>query len=99
MTGVLPKIEETVDRLASEILERGRQVVETEADGLFRLGETIGAGFIVAAKALLNLAGRAIVSGMGKSGHIAGKIAACLPRRARQPFSFMRRKPPTAIWA
>src|SRR5690606_31243948 len=41
-----------------------------------------------AAKALLNLGGRVMVSGMGKSGHIAGKIAATLASTGT-PASFV----------
>jgi len=80
--------EEAVDRLAADIVRHGRQVVEIEAAGLSQLGESLGEHFVSAAKALLNLNGRAIVSGLGKSGHIATKIAATLASTGT-PASFV----------
>jgi arabinose-5-phosphate isomerase len=59
-----------------------------EADGLVGLRASLGAEFVAAAKALLALngRGRAIVSGMGKSGHVAGKIAATLASTGTPAF-------------
>jgi arabinose-5-phosphate isomerase len=68
----------SIDRLAAEILEQGRNVIAIEAEGLNSLRECLDTAFVAAAKALLTLKGRAIVSGLGKSGHVARKIAATL---------------------
>ena len=57
-------------------LEIGRRVIAREAEALSMLGDTLNGGFSEAVDALLNATGRVIVSGMGKSGHIARKIAA-----------------------
>jgi arabinose-5-phosphate isomerase len=57
-------------------LEIGRRVIAREAEALTMLGNTLNGGFSEAVDALLNATGRVIVSGMGKSGHIARKIAA-----------------------
>jgi len=73
-----PAPDNLVDKLAEDILQRGRNVIEMEADGLDRLRSGLGEHFVAAVKALLNLQGRAIISGLGKSGHIATKIAATL---------------------
>ncbi len=53
-----------------------RRVITREADALTMLSTSIGPSFAAAAKLILEAKGRVIVSGMGKSGHIARKIAA-----------------------
>ena len=59
-------------------LASGRQVLLTEADALRRLAGDIGDAFIAATSMLLEVRGRVVVTGMGKSGHVARKIAATL---------------------
>ncbi|WP_172298269.1 SIS domain-containing protein [Pseudoruegeria sp. HB172150] len=56
----------------------GRRVVESEATGLTMLADLLDDSFVEAAELILNAHGRVIVSGMGKSGHIARKLAATL---------------------
>ena len=58
------------------ILGTARRVIAHEADGLRQLSDSLGESFIAAVELLLGARGRVIVSGMGKSGHIARKIAA-----------------------
>jgi arabinose-5-phosphate isomerase len=53
-----------------------RRVITREADALTMLAASIGPSFAAAANLILSAEGRVIVSGMGKSGHIARKIAA-----------------------
>lgn len=55
-----------------------RRVLDTEAQALQRLIQELPADFDAAVARLLEAPGRVIVSGMGKSGHVAGKIAATL---------------------
>ena len=59
-------------------LATGRRVIETEANALFKLSQSIGQSFGDAVELLSCTKGRIIVSGIGKSGHIARKIAATL---------------------
>lgn len=54
----------------------GRRVIEAEAAALTTLAATLDDSFAAAVNLLLQAKGRVIVSGMGKSGHIARKIAA-----------------------
>jgi arabinose-5-phosphate isomerase len=54
----------------------GQKVLETEAKALAALGRSLDGSFSKAIDALLNVKGRVIVSGLGKSGHIARKITA-----------------------
>ncbi|WP_335949766.1 KpsF/GutQ family sugar-phosphate isomerase [Salipiger bermudensis] len=58
--------------------EIARTVLATEAQALTRLAEELPAAFDDIIALLLHINGRIIVSGMGKSGHVAGKIAATL---------------------
>ncbi len=55
-----------------------REVLGTEAAGLQRLADELPPAFDDVITLLLHINGRIIVSGMGKSGHVAGKIAATL---------------------
>src|SRR5579871_6507752 len=67
-----------IDR-ASEDLEAGRRVLRTEAGALEALAANLDGGFVKALDLLtLEGGGRVIVTGMGKSGHVARKIAATL---------------------
>lgn len=64
---------------ASADLEVGRRVLSLEAAALRQLAEGLGAGGFARAVALLaGVTGRVVVTGMGKSGHVARKIAATL---------------------
>ncbi|MCA0846245.1 KpsF/GutQ family sugar-phosphate isomerase [Salipiger thiooxidans] len=55
-----------------------RTVLTTEAEALRRLADELPPSFEDVIALLLHINGRIIVSGMGKSGHVAGKIAATL---------------------
>jgi len=58
--------------------EAARTVLAIESAALARLAEELPADFDAAVACLLAVRGRVIVSGMGKSGHVANKIAATL---------------------
>lgn len=66
----------TADRTETRRRELARQVIDTEAAAVAALGDRIDDGFMSALDILLACRGRVIVSGMGKSGHIARKLAA-----------------------
>jgi arabinose-5-phosphate isomerase len=59
-------------------LELGRRVLEIEAQAVAALAGRIGESFGQAVELILRCRGRVIVSGIGKSGHIARKFAATL---------------------
>ena len=59
-------------------LDLARQVLRIEGDAVLALIDRIDQSFLQALSLILNCRGRVIVSGMGKSGHIARKIAATL---------------------
>lgn len=55
-----------------------RRVIDAAGDAVRLLGENLGPEFSKAVDVLLSAQGRVIVSGIGKSGHIARKIAATM---------------------
>jgi arabinose-5-phosphate isomerase len=59
-------------------LELGREVLNIEAAAVQALATRLDENFLHALDVILRCEGRVIVSGMGKSGHIASKIAATL---------------------
>lgn len=63
---------------SNALLATGRRVIGTEAAALEQLGAGLGPEFVEAIRLILAAPGRTIVSGMGKSGHIARKVAATL---------------------
>lgn len=63
--------------LDANLLKRSaRQVIETESRAIFALVDRIDGAFIAACELIVSCTGRIVVTGMGKSGHIARKIAA-----------------------
>lgn len=62
----------------SDIISAGRRVIETEVAGLLALQNAIGADFAASVLAINALSGRLICAGVGKSGHVARKIAATM---------------------
>jgi arabinose-5-phosphate isomerase len=63
---------------AAEIIERGKRVVRMERDALSESESRIDERFAKAVDILAHSTGRAIVSGVGKSGLVGRKIAATL---------------------
>lgn len=59
-------------------LDLARQVLRIEGDAVLALIDRVDQSFLQALSLILNCRGRVIVSGIGKSGHIARKIAATL---------------------
>ena len=59
-------------------LDVGRRVLRLEAEGLDALANSLGEEFSRALDLLATASGRITVTGMGKSGHVARKIAATL---------------------
>jgi arabinose-5-phosphate isomerase len=63
---------------AERLTAAGRRVLRLEADALQAAGDALGSGFVRAVELLKSSKGRVIVTGIGKSGLIARKIAATL---------------------
>lgn len=60
------------------IIAAGRRVLEIEGSALTAFANTLDASFAAAVDQMMNVKGRVIVCGIGKSGHVARKIAATL---------------------
>lgn len=65
---------------------RGRRVLEIEAAAVASLAPRLDARFDRACQLCLDCRGRVVVTGMGKSGHIAGKVAATLASTGTPAF-------------
>lgn len=63
---------------ADAILARARLTFDIEADAVRGLKERVGPSFVDAVRKILEVRGRVVVMGMGKSGHVGRKIAATL---------------------
>ncbi|MBA1146088.1 KpsF/GutQ family sugar-phosphate isomerase [Ectothiorhodospiraceae bacterium WFHF3C12] len=61
-------------------------VLDVEASAVLALKERLDGGFARACRLMLDCRGRVIVIGMGKSGHIGGKIAATLASTGTPAF-------------
>lgn len=67
-------------------LESAREVLSIEADAITDQLSQLGSAFEDACQRILDCEGRVVVTGMGKSGHIAGKIAATLASTGTPAF-------------
>ena len=68
---------EIMPRVAADrAVTMGRQVLEIEAAAVAALARRLGSEFRAAVALILGSRGRVVVSGIGKSGHIARKLAA-----------------------
>ncbi|MCH4179261.1 MAG: KpsF/GutQ family sugar-phosphate isomerase [Megasphaera sp.] len=61
-----------------DILEEAKDVLQQEAKGIERIIPTLNQNFVNAVHMIMESKGRVIVTGMGKSGHIARKVSATL---------------------
>jgi len=70
----------------STLQQLGRAVIELEAEALTALVPRLNEDFARACRLILDSQGRVVVTGMGKSGHIGGKIAATLASTGTPAF-------------
>ncbi len=68
------------------LIELGRRVLDIEARAIESMRPRINEEFVAACRLCLATVGRVIVTGMGKSGHIGGKIAATLASTGTPAF-------------
>ena len=71
---------------SSSFEQLGREVIQLEAEALLTLAKRMDGQFAEACRLILACQGRVIVIGMGKSGHIGGKIAATLASTGTPSF-------------
>jgi arabinose-5-phosphate isomerase len=70
----------------NELINEGKKVLLIEAEALAALPDRLADNFAGACHAILACKGRVVVVGMGKSGHIGGKIAATLASTGTPSF-------------
>ncbi len=68
------------------MLRLAREVLATESDAIKALSARLGEPFIAAVRLILDCRGRVVVTGIGKSGHIARKLAATLASTGTPAF-------------
>ena len=83
---------------SQNFIEIGKRVVRSEARALAELENEIGESFSNAIELILNVNGRVILSGMGKSGHIARKITATLTSTGTPANFYIPQKPVMVTW-
>lgn len=71
---------------SDRLIAHGRQVLTTEAAAVAALEHRLQEDFAAACRLMLACEGRIVVTGMGKSGHVAGKIAATLASTGSPSF-------------
>ncbi len=71
---------------SKRLIEMGREALQIEARAVAALVNRLGDDFAMACRMLLACRGRVVVSGMGKSGHVGGKIAATLASTGTPAF-------------
>lgn len=71
---------------SDELLALAGRVLEIESLAVSRLKQRLDGSFAAACKLCLETTGRVVVTGMGKSGHIGGKIAATLASTGTPSF-------------
>jgi arabinose-5-phosphate isomerase len=70
----------------SDLQATARRVLDIESRAISALAPRIGDSFVAACKLCLACEGRIVVTGMGKSGHIAHKVAATLASTGTPAF-------------
>ncbi len=71
---------------AASLTRSAQAVISIEAEAITALADRIDANFLHACQLMFECPGRVVVSGMGKSGHIARKIAATLASTGTPSF-------------
>jgi arabinose-5-phosphate isomerase len=64
----------------------GREVLKAEAEALLKAASSISNSFSLAAQTILGIQGKVVLSGLGKSGHIARKLAATMASTGTPAF-------------
>lgn len=64
------------EKLRDRLLSSGRDALQQEASALIATSDRLGEAFFQAAELILRTTGKVVVTGLGKSGHVARKIAA-----------------------
>ncbi len=83
---VLSSQRDAVGLSADALIQSGRTVIDIEQNAIHALHDHIDASFVAACRLMFACRGRVVACGMGKSGHIARKIAATLASTGTPSF-------------
>jgi arabinose-5-phosphate isomerase len=73
--------------MSNSLLQSAKEVILTEAKAVTMLADSLNQNFVDACQLIQNCTGKVVLIGMGKSGHIAGKIAATLASTGTPAFA------------
>lgn len=73
--------------MSNSLLQSAKEVILTEAQAVTMLADSLNQNFVDACQLIQNCTGKVVLIGMGKSGHIAGKIAATLASTGTPAFA------------
>ncbi|MCD6548944.1 MAG: KpsF/GutQ family sugar-phosphate isomerase [Thermodesulfobacterium sp.] len=68
------------------LLKRAKEILKTEKEGLEEISKNLDSSFIKAVDLILNIKGRVVITGVGKSGIIGRKISATLSSTGTPSF-------------
>ncbi len=68
------------------LLKRAKEILKTEKEGLEEISKNLDSSFIKAVELILNIKGRVVITGVGKSGIIGRKISATLSSTGTPSF-------------
>jgi arabinose-5-phosphate isomerase len=83
---MFPDIQSSSPQQVAAMTDRARQVIQLNIEALQALERTMDASLARACDVILSRPGYVVVTGMGKSGHIGGKIAATLASTGTNAF-------------
>ena len=78
MNDIMQAIREKKQDMSQQDITHGKAVIAQEIEGLQALSDAMGQEFSAAVEIIATSKGRVILTGMGKSGHVARKIAATM---------------------
>ena len=70
----------------ADLLRLAREVLQVESEAVVRLSLRLGEAFVRSVRLVLECRGRVVVSGMGKSGHVARKVASTMASTGTPAF-------------
>lgn len=76
----------TIQMSEAKILDLARGVIRNEAQAVAAMERRLDGSFVTAIELMIACRGRVVVSGMGKSGHVARKIAATMASTGTPAF-------------
>ncbi len=82
----MPKSKIELKSKKADDLSTARRVLKTESRAIDVMAKGLGDSFVSAVDLLQKISGRVVVTGMGKSGHIARKIAATFASTGKPAF-------------